>query len=202
MDREVKASLDAIAGETDPNLRSLLMAALVSDLFREDGFEPVVVGGSAIEFYTEGAYRSGDVDIRFAGEKQPSLEKRSEIMKDKLGAAGSVRSWKVGNQFVDILGELETVSEGGLRSLETPMGQVVMVPVEELIAERVFVARCWTGPNPEAEECTRKLIACALRGDFPVDWREVERIAGLKIYDCLSDVLSIKSELERDLAGK
>ena len=60
---EIAAALTLVREETDLNSKSLLLAGLVSELFRERGFEPVVVGGSAIEFYTDGAYMSGDTDI-------------------------------------------------------------------------------------------------------------------------------------------
>ena len=60
---EIQRALNAVQTETDLNAKALLLAGLVSELFREKGFEPVVVGGSAIEFYTDGAYMSGDTDI-------------------------------------------------------------------------------------------------------------------------------------------
>lgn len=63
---EIAAALKLVREEIDLNSKSLLLAGLVSELFRERGFEPVVVGGSAIEFYTDGAYMSGDTDICWA----------------------------------------------------------------------------------------------------------------------------------------
>ena len=47
---------------------------------RTDDVEPVVVGGSAIEFYTDGAYMSGDTDICWTGWPQPDNDQRREIM--------------------------------------------------------------------------------------------------------------------------
>lgn len=69
---EITAALAVIRDEADLNSKSLLLAGLVSELFRERGFEPVVVGGSAIEFYTDGAYMSGDTDISWTGWSMPS----------------------------------------------------------------------------------------------------------------------------------
>ena len=68
-DAEVAAALDAIRAEDDPGTKHFRVAALVSGFFRAQGADPVVVGGSAVEFYTEGAYVSGDLDIwrNFAG---------------------------------------------------------------------------------------------------------------------------------------
>src|SRR5437899_2986315 len=59
----IQTALSEITAETDPTLKHLKLASLVSAVFRERGIELVVVGGSAIEFYTEGAYVSGDVDL-------------------------------------------------------------------------------------------------------------------------------------------
>ncbi len=53
---QIQRTLADIAAETDPTLKHLKLASLVSAVFRERGIELVVVGGSAIEFYTEGAY--------------------------------------------------------------------------------------------------------------------------------------------------
>ncbi len=52
---EITHALALVNQEADLTARSLLLAGLISELFRERGFEPVVVGGSAIEFYTDGA---------------------------------------------------------------------------------------------------------------------------------------------------
>lgn len=58
----MKQAASLIESETDASARALLLAALVSEEFRARDFEPVIVGGSAIEFYTDGAYMSGDVE--------------------------------------------------------------------------------------------------------------------------------------------
>lgn len=198
-DKEIAEALATIESLEDSSEKAILLAALVSEIFREAGFEPVIVGGSAIEIYTEGAYRSGDVDICFSGLPRPNLEERSQLMKERLKAQGSLRTWKVAGHFVDLLGELETVSEKSLKLLDTPLGEVVLMPIEELIAERVFIARGWQSPNEEAEACVRKLIATALTSDFSVDWKEAERIAALPVYDCLNHMIDLRVEVEKDL---
>ena len=50
----IESQLTAIQAEADANRKNLLVAALVSGLFREAGFDPVIVGGSAVEIYTDG----------------------------------------------------------------------------------------------------------------------------------------------------
>jgi hypothetical protein len=58
----IERALADITAEPDPTVKSLKLASVCSSLFRESGIELVVVGGSAIEANTEGAYTSGDVD--------------------------------------------------------------------------------------------------------------------------------------------
>jgi hypothetical protein len=60
---DLESALTRVRQEPDLSAKSLLLAGVVSELFREREFEPVVVGGSAIAFYTDGAYMSGDTNI-------------------------------------------------------------------------------------------------------------------------------------------
>jgi hypothetical protein len=51
--------------EATPDLleRAMKLAGVVSALFERAGWPLMVVGGSAVEFYTEGAYMSGGIDF-------------------------------------------------------------------------------------------------------------------------------------------
>ena len=197
---ELQSALRRIESETDPNARALLLAAVVSEAFRAEGFEPVGVGGSAIEFYTDGAYMSGDVDICWTGSRIPTPADQGRVMASLGAPRGGPRSWKWEGHFFDLLGPAEVYAKHDFARMTTPLGQVVLQPVEDLLVERVFAARCWTGPNPSAEDCARKLLASALRGGIDVDWSEVERVAALPAYDCLAVVIAMKQEVEASLA--
>lgn len=59
----IKSALADVTAEQDPTLKSAKLASLCSALWAEHGVELVVVGGSAIEILTEGAYASGDLDM-------------------------------------------------------------------------------------------------------------------------------------------
>src|SRR5215212_1891308 len=104
---QIQSALAEISGETDPTPKHLKLASLVSTIFRERGFELVVVGGSAIEFYTEGEYVSGDIDLCVASSNEPlTILLRQELM-GALQAKGGPRSWEVTGIFVDVLGAFE-----------------------------------------------------------------------------------------------
>lgn len=196
-----RAALLQIAAETDLNRKALFLAALISESFRARGLEPVVVGGSAIEFYTDGAYMSGDIDFCWAAGKQPTPAMRGEIMASLGSSSDGPRTWKLAGLFVDLLNDAETYAQAGFTMMETPFGSVVLAPVEDLIVERVFVARCWTGPNPRAEDCAKKLLAAALTGKIPVQWPDVARIAALPAYQCSDQVEAMKQEVQAALAA-
>jgi hypothetical protein len=127
---EIAAALTLVREETDLNSKSLLLAGLVSELFRERGFEPVVVGGSAIEFYTDGAYMSGDTDICWTGWPQPTNEERAEIMRQLPGikSHGGSKSWGIEGLWIDLLGEIDYRSNKDFVVLETQVGEVTLKP--------------------------------------------------------------------------
>ena len=67
----IDAQLREIEAGQDLARKALQLAMLVATVFRERGYEMVVVGGSAIEFYTDGAYMSGDIDLCFWQKPRP-----------------------------------------------------------------------------------------------------------------------------------
>jgi len=86
MDRRIltKALAD-ITAEKDGTLKSLKLASLCSALWTEHGVELVAVGGSAIEFLTEGAYASGDPDVCHATRATLPIRLRQEVMGHGIG---------------------------------------------------------------------------------------------------------------------
>ena len=98
--------------------KGLKLAGLVTHLFAEAGSNLVVVGGSAVEFYTEGAYMSGDIDFCRRELTRIPLRQAQDIMAT-LSARGGPRSWLVAGLYVDLLGFLENESVAPFRSIRT-----------------------------------------------------------------------------------
>src|SRR5450759_4917374 len=105
--KKIHAALADITAEQDPTVKSLKLASLCSALWAERGTELVVVGGSAIEILTEGAYASGDLDLCHTSASLP-IRERQEVM-GLLGAKGGPRNWQVAGMFVDVLGPLKVL---------------------------------------------------------------------------------------------
>ena len=199
MDPEIiKTALADIGGEKDPTIKALKLASVCSTIFRERGIELVVVGGSAIEFLTEGAYTSGDVDLCISNGRLPAVRERQEVMA-QLKAEGGPRSWRIAGLYVDILGSLESFARTPRRKVAAPYGIVEMVPAEELLVERVLVS-VYPQPYAPAAETARKLATLALQGEVQMDWHEVRRLAelpGFRVWpECKSMINNLCEELE------
>ena len=179
---QIAAKLRRIGEETDLCQRALLVAMLVAGRFRDLGYETAVVGGSAIEFYTSGDYMSGDVDLAFVGKIRPEPRTIAEALAPLGEAAGTIRTFKIGGIFVDILGELDTWADTPLRELRGEDSDLVrLIQPEDLLPHRLLVATYPT-EQPLAMQAARKLLAVCLRGEVQVDWVEMRRVAALPAY--------------------
>ena len=189
-----------ISADTDPTRKAAKLASLVSALFRERGVELVVVGGSAIELLTDGAYASGDVGLCPLLPGALPLRERQQIM-GQFGAQGGPRSWQVAGAFVDLLGPLETLARTPLRRLRGAYGLVQVVAPEELLVERVLVS-IYPQAYPPARDCAKKLAAVALGGALELDWAEVRRLANLPEYRILPKCKALVREVANELKNQ
>ena len=174
---KIKSALADVTAEQDPTIKSLKMASLCSALWAERGVELVVVGGSAIEILTEGAYASGDLDMCHANKATLPARERQEVM-GLLGAKGGPRNWQVAGMYVDVLGPVESYARTPFRRVNGPFGEVQVMKAEDLLVERVLVS-VYPGENLTARECARELAIVALAGAVNMNWSEVLRVANL-----------------------
>jgi hypothetical protein len=194
----IQEAVAEIRAEQDPSLKAQKLASLCSAAFRERGIELVVVGGSAIEFYTEGAYLSGDIDLCVLKPERPvPLRLRQEVM-GTLGAKGGPRSWEVAGLFVDLLGVVEKEARTPVRQIEAPFGVINLLDPEELLVERLLVS-VYPSPNAPARACARELVSVALTGAVQMDWREVRRLAAAADYQVVDELQQLVQEVGREL---
>jgi hypothetical protein len=195
---KIKSALADITTEKDPTLKTAKLASLCSALWAERGVELVVVGGSAIEILTEGAYASGDLDMCHATAATLPVRQRQEIM-GRLGAKGGPRNWQVAGMYLDLLGPVESFARTPFRRVEGPFGEVLVMKAEDLLVERVLVS-VYPEKTPTALNCARELIVVALAGAVRMDWSEVLRVANLPEYrnvnECKALVRKVANELK------
>ena len=171
--------------------RALKLSGLITTLFAERGFPLVVVGGSAVEFYTEGGYMSGDID--FCRKTLKAIPPRiMQEVAERLGGKGLGRSWLICGLYVDILGLLESETDLPDRIVQTPYGEVRMLPPELALVERVLFAE----QDAECVASARQMMAAALK-DANFDWVEAERLAALRDFSVLPQMRRLKEEIAR-----
>jgi hypothetical protein len=197
---KIQSALADITAEQDPTVKSLKMASLCSTLWAERGVELVVVGGSAIEILTEGAYASGDLDMCHATKASLPIRERQEIM-GLLGAKGGPRNWQVAGMYVDVLGPVESFARTPYRRVQGPFGEVQVMKAEDLLVERVLIS-VYPGENSTARECARELAVVALAGAVNMNWSEVLRVANLPEYRNVNECKTLVNEVAHELKIK
>ena len=190
-DETIAAAKADIEATGDLLERALKLSGLVTTLFAERGFPLVVVGGSAVEFYTEGGYMSGDID--FCRKTLKAIPPRiMQEVAERLGGKGLGRNWLICGLYVDILGLLESETALPDRIVQTPYGEVRMLPPELALVERVLFAE----QDAECVVSARQMMAAALK-DANFDWMEAERLASLQDFSVLSQMRRLKEEISR-----
>ncbi len=174
--------------------RALKLSGLITTLFQERGFPLVVVGGGAVEFYTEGGYMSGDID--FCRKTLRAIPPRlMQEVAESLGGKGLGRNWLICGLYVDILGVLESETTLPERIVKTPYGDVRILPPELALVERVLYAE----QDGECVASARQMMVAAL-ADESFDWAEAERLAALRDFGVLPQLQSLKEEMLRGQA--
>jgi hypothetical protein len=197
---ELQAAITDIETTSDLLEKAMKLAGVVTSLFRDAGWNLVVVGGSAVEFYTEGAYMSGDIDFCRRSFDRIPLRKLQDLMA-RLGGRGGPRSWLVAGLYVDLLGVLENEARTPCRDVVTPYGTVSIMPAELAVVERVLLAY-YPQADAEARGTAKKMVAACLTGQTEVDWNEVERLAALKDFDIVAELTELKQEVANELKRK
>ena len=190
-DEAIAAAKADIEATGDLLERALKLSGLITTLFAERGFPLVVVGGSAVEFYTEGGYMSGDID--FCRKTLKAIPPRiMQEVAERLGGKGLGRNWLICGLYVDILGLLESETDLPDRIVQTPYGEVRMLPPELALVERVLFAE----QDAECVASARQMMAAALK-DADFDWAEAERLAALRDFSVLPQMRRLKEEIAR-----
>ena len=130
-------TLDSILKLPEGPARVAAVAAWVQGLSAASEV-PVLVGGAAVELYTGGAYRTGDLD--FAG----SLSREAEAELDRAGFRREGRHWihEEGQLFLEFPSAGLAPGETTAR-LEVGGSSVVAIGLEELIVDRLAAWQFW-----------------------------------------------------------
>ncbi len=155
--------------------RNLWLGALLG---REASTKIVIVGGSAIEVYTNGKCVSADIDL--VGERRSiirTLEEWGFRHEGRLWSRAELKLW------VDPVGKQYTGDARRLREVSTPYGSVHLASVEDLIAKRLIEIKVWPRVGTELFD-----QAVALAAEYPeeLDW---DYLTGVAARDRAADLV-------------
>ena len=195
---KIKSALADVTAEQDPTLKSAKLASLCSALWAERGVELVVVGGSAIEILTEGAYASGDLDMCHA--TRASLPVRERRKSWACSVRKAVRAtgrwpgciWICSARWKALPAHLLAASKRLTASF------LVMKP-EDLLVERVLMSFYLEKTRRRA---TARRFDRGLAREVEMDWDEVRRLANLPEYRNLSECVKLVKEVADELKIK
>ncbi len=158
--------VQSILAKVDSDDRRILY--FVALLRREAGLGPddmVVVGGSAVEIYTEGAYVSGDIDVCAPRKTVAAVLTRWGFTQP--GREWARLDWKV---VLDVVGSQVSGSMRLTRVVETPYGPVRVGSIEDLILRRLALVKFWNEPK----EYRNAQLLAVLPG---IDWNYLGDLA-------------------------
>ncbi len=147
---------------------------------------------------------SGDTDICWAGTLTPTMDEREAIMQQIPGirSRGGGKNWSYAELWIDLLGEIDYLARKEFAIVETPFGEVLLIPVEDALVGRVYAARRYvSGYDEKDDDCAKKLMSAVLSGSIPIDWEEAQRVAVSSKFNCLEEFNAVKEEVKASLAN-
>ena len=169
---DVKSAVAEIEATKDMLERALKLSGLITTMFQQRGFSLVVVGGSAVEFYTEGGYMSGDIDFcrRSLNAIPPRVMQESPhqaAQRPPTPRRGNMTPW-------------------ALRGAPSPTPPPP--PCSRTTPRR--------SSSPELTVTAKKMMVAAMN-DPHFDWNEAERLAALPDFGVLAELRALKEEVSR-----
>jgi hypothetical protein len=128
--------------ENESRRRAFFAALLSEEMTRRGADRPIIVGGEAVELYTQGRYTTGDIDIK-------GQEETLEAVLGEWGFVKEGRAWasREYDLYVDWLGS--ALDEGTEAEKRTniiaidPGLEVRVISFEDLIVDRLCAAKFW-----------------------------------------------------------
>lgn len=122
--------------------RTLFVGILTDEIKKRGGKEPIVVGGLALEIYTQGSYTTGDIDIKAPKEILETILREWQFIKK-----GRVWFNEDMDIYIDWLGAaLDEGKEAEERVNSVIVGdsfEIKVISIEDLIIDRLNSCKWW-----------------------------------------------------------
>ncbi len=127
-------------------IQQVTLAAFFSKIFRQKGIDFILVGGAAVQFYTQAQYLTGDIDVILRGDTK-------EVIETIMTSLGFYRTSNY-RQFENPLFQFSVefppspIAIGNrtitmVDVVETPEGPLKIIRIEDLIMDRIIAFVEW-----------------------------------------------------------
>lgn len=158
--------------------KQLQIAGQIAAAFKEFKVIPVVVGGSAVEFYTLGTYATRDIDLIV---EDPEFIR--PVM-DKLGFRNEAGTWYLPSDSSVIVEYPKGPLAGDwhrVQPVSLPDGNTAyVIALEDIILDRMLAAKYW---KDGSDEWVRFMLAAHYD---EIDWKYLRRKAESEL--CLDEL--------------
>lgn len=134
----LKKELDAAARLKDSVERSMTIASIIAEALRSVGLDPVLVGGAAVEFYTQGGYSTADIDMVSEG-GEDLFRVMSELGFERFGKDFKDPARKI---YVEFPGSSLKPSERA-DIIDVGRRKLRVISVEDLVVDRLNAYKFW-----------------------------------------------------------
>lgn len=187
----LKSLLRKAAAEKKLARRGVKIAAVIAEALRQIGDDPVLVGGAAVEFYTDGNYSTKDIDMIAMG--GPSLWKVMEELGFKRQGKDFIHSGL--NIYIEFPSDALNPDEKS-DLIEIDGIPLKIISIEDLIVDRLVAYQFW---KSSIDGLNAIFLLELGKGDMQ---RVRERAEAREVQDALNRVLKIYEEAYRKKLGK
>lgn len=188
---DLKKELAEAAAVKDRAERAARLASIIAEALRPTGRDPILVGGSAVEFYTQGGYTTADIDMVTEGGK------------DLIKIMAALGFEKVGKDFVDKKNKVYVEFPGDslkpsekTRKVQVGKRMFRIISLEDLIVDRLNAFKFWKSLIDGAN-------ALMLLETGEADEKRLERRAEEEdVLDTLLRLREIREEIVRKKLSK
>ena len=136
--KNLEQALAQAAKEKNQAKRGVKIAAIIAEALRTIGQDPILVGGAAVEFYTEGGYATRDIDMVSPGGK-PLWDVMQSLGFKRKGKDFINTSLEIYIEFPgEILGNNRTSD-----LLDIDGRHLKIISIEDLIIDRLCSYKFW-----------------------------------------------------------
>ncbi|HSI83661.1 MAG TPA: hypothetical protein VK970_07740 [Candidatus Methylacidiphilales bacterium] len=194
---KIQESLEKITATEDRTDRLTMLAGLISTLMKIKGVKLALTGNFAYERYVNAVGSENDLELApYAGKLTPRLVQ--EIFAEQLGAEGQLWEWAIADIRIRLAADVQTTHRDLCREYKSEFGSFRILPIEELIAERV-VAAFFPFEQPRAREEAKTLLMYGLSDTIPINWELLQEICSSEGYFTGDRLGTLRAEAKTDL---